>query len=62
MISIRLVEFSGYGSWSVLSRRIICGTPDVHLHSGARWFGFAGWNWQHTRHHLMYSATCLSVS
>ncbi len=36
------------------------------------WFGFAGWNWQHTRHPLTYSATsccmpgqyatCLSVS
>ncbi len=42
------------------------------LCSGARWFGFAGWNWQHTRHPLTYSATsccmpgqyatCLSVS
>ncbi len=41
------------------------------LCSGARWFGFAGWNWQHTRHPLTYSATsccmpgqyatCLSV-
>ncbi len=40
--------------------------------SGARWFGFSGWNWQHTRHPLTYSATsccmpgqyttCLSVS
>ncbi len=42
------------------------------LYSGARWFGFAGWNWQHTRHPFTYSATsccmpgqyatCLSVS
>ncbi len=42
------------------------------LCSGARLFGFAGWNWQHTRHPFMYSATsccmpgqyatCLSVS
>ncbi len=42
------------------------------LCSDVRWFGFAGWNWQHTRHHLTYSATyccmpgqyatCLSVS
>ncbi len=29
MISIRLVEFSGSGSWSVLSRRKRRGTPDV---------------------------------
>ncbi len=42
------------------------------LCSGARWFGFAGLNWQHTRHPFTYSATsccmpgqyatCLSVS
>ncbi len=42
------------------------------LCSGARRFGFVGWNWQHTRHPFTYSvtsccmsdqyATCLSVS
>ncbi len=42
------------------------------LCSGARWFGFAGMDWQHTRHPLTHSATsccmpgqyatCLSVS
>ncbi len=31
MISIRLVELSGSGSWSGLSRRKRRGTPDVHL-------------------------------
>ncbi len=31
MLSIRLVEFSGSGSWSVLSRRKMRGTPDVPL-------------------------------
>ncbi len=31
MISIRLVEFSGSGSWSCLSHRNRRGTPDVHL-------------------------------
>ncbi len=31
MISIRLVEFLGSGTWSVLSRRKMRGTPDVHL-------------------------------
>ncbi len=31
MISIRLVELSGSGSWSGLSRWKGHGTPDVHL-------------------------------
>ncbi len=33
------------------------------LCSGARWFGFAGWNWEHTRHPLTYSAAscCMPV-
>ncbi len=32
------------------------------LCSGARWFGFAGWNWQHTRHPLTYSATSCCIA
>ncbi len=31
MISIRLVEFSGSGSWSGLPRRKRRGMPEVHL-------------------------------
>ncbi len=31
MISIRLVEFLGSGSWSVLSRPKRLGMPDMHL-------------------------------
>ncbi len=36
MISIRLVEFSGLGSWSVLSRQKMRGMPDVHLLKDSR--------------------------
>ncbi len=31
MLSNRLVEFSGLGSWLVLSRQKMYGMPDVHL-------------------------------
>ncbi len=31
MISIKFVEFSGSGSWSVLSCQKMRGTPDMHL-------------------------------